>query len=131
MVCFLLSEIVVFFIGYKLACYKYSKLLSSRSFLQEQMSRIEEELRQYNLKIKQQAEKEFYEWLSTRTSTFFESLNGQPELKFSNLQDLETPWQLICNSNNKTLSKYLRENEHRMPQAVRKRADDIFLKNIK
>jgi len=110
---FLLSEVIVFLIGYKLSSYKYSKLLSSRSFLQEQMWRIEEELRKYNLKIQEQAEKEFSEWLSTRTPTFFESLNGQPELKFSNLQDLETPWQLICNSNNKTLSNYLRENEHR------------------
>ena len=113
MLLFLLSEVIVFLIGYKLSSYKYSKLLSSRSFLQEQMWRIEEELRKYNLKIQEQAEKEFSEWLSTRTPTFFESLNGQPELKFSNLQDLETPWQLICNSNNKTLSNYLRENEHR------------------
>jgi hypothetical protein len=110
---FLLSEVIVFLIGYKLSSYKYSKLLSSRSFLQEQMWRIEEELRKYNLKIQEQAEKEFSEWLSTRTPTFFESLNGQPELKFSNLHDLETPWQLICNSNNKILSNYLRENEHR------------------
>jgi hypothetical protein len=113
MVCFLLSEIIVFFIGYKLACYKYSKLLSSRSFLQEQMCRIEEELRQYNLKIKQQAEKEFSEWLSTRTPTFFESLNEQPELKFSNLRDMETPWYLIGTCNMQTLSKYVMENEHR------------------